>query len=678
MSPKLAELLSEEQLPRAIQSIQEDAKQMIQISRRRMQDFYEGWDNTDKLFQIKRKGGSRDTAKQDDRDKRADERDQPASFTLPFLHSQMDTAISLGESLIKERPSFFEPTPKGMEDQISTLIAQSVLQRDVEHSNFDSVGLKQFLTNGFRYSIAPLKYSWLEEIDYEQGETPLEGAAFAGLTEPGIVPRISFQGNKVISLSPFKFFPDVRVSLHDLQSGEYCGDEQSVHYNRLKSAELQGVIAGLRHVGELKARDLSNRKTDLTNDSLQVDLSTDPTVERHQLKNVYVLTEVQVKLIPSEYREKLLADGVEEEAVNELFDDREFPVTYLIWYLNDDRLVRIEELGYPNNNFTYSVGLVSPDDENYIAGGFPEKLKPIQEICDWLINSHIRDIRNNVDRKFVVDPAGVRLDDLTGDKKIVRLNEAASHTGVDKWIQELPVTNSTNENVANIQLLMEYAKEGTGITENLMGSFAKGRRSSREAGNVHANATQRIKSAVEMLWQTGIQPLGKAMLANHQSFLTEPQLIKTIGVPDYFAQLPAEIPKFLNVTKEHIKGSYDFSFSNALLPSDRAENSRILQDLILQVLQNPQALQIMLALGYDVSRLFEEFLRERGLKNANRFKIAPGEIERISQAIGASGLAIPVGGLEGVPGQQNQIAPAQPNQAAGAGTQGTIVPFAGP
>jgi len=52
---------------------------------------------------------------------------------------------------------------------------------------------------------------------------------------------------------------------------------------------------------------------------------------------------------------------------------------------------------------------------------------------------------------------------------------------VDTWIKQLQTHDATQGHTADVGVLSGYAKEASGISENMLGQFSPGRRSAREA-----------------------------------------------------------------------------------------------------------------------------------------------------------------------------------------------------
>ncbi len=77
-------------------------------------------------------------------------------------------------------------------------------------------------------------------------------------------------------------------------------------------------------------------------------------------------------------------------------------------------------------------------------------------------------------------------------------------------------------------------------------------------------------------------------------------------------------PQFIKVSKEDLVGHYDFEVWDGTLPSDRAQIASSLDELLQQIMANPQ---IAMSFGIDAKKLLEEMLLLRGVKNPERFNL---------------------------------------------------------
>ena len=61
----------------------------------------------------------------------------------------------------------------------------------------------------------------------------------------------AFEGNRITNISPYRFFPDVRLPLTRFQEGEFCASEDLYSVSQLKQWEQEGLVAGIDHIKPL-------------------------------------------------------------------------------------------------------------------------------------------------------------------------------------------------------------------------------------------------------------------------------------------------------------------------------------------------------------------------------------------------------------------------------------------
>lgn len=601
-------VLEKQQLPQDVQELTDKCKGLIEISRNRMSTYYEQWDRNDNI--------TKNRMIDDKADNRATERKEPRKMVVPLTASQVDTFVSFAFMVLTQREHIFETIGTSIEDVQGAKIASALLERDLNMSNFRGDVLQQALQNTAKFNLGVLKHSWLKESFFEEEEIvePIEGMLDeldSSTMQPEAirtetVERVTFMGNKLISVSPYKFFPDPRFPICRLQEGEFCGSEDEYSKSRLDTMQRQGAIAGMEFVKPLSRDGTSNRRLGLRGyDSNKTKRG------NVDLEDTYVLTEVQIELIPSETMFNGKPLGPED-----------YPVKYVVWYVNDDRMVAIFELAYGHDNFTYRPLQYSLDDTEFIGPALPDLLEKIQEAVSWFINSRITSVRKVIDNKLIVDPRGIDIKGLKNRDPILLLKPSAQGGDVNRWIKQLNVSDVTTNHLQDVQSLSTLGRETTGLNENLLGQYMSGRRSATESRNVNANATARVKKIVDSIWYTALAPTGQDMLANHRSYLDVPQMVKVVGPGNIAAdpRLAEGMVSFLEVTKENIQGNYDFIVYDATLPSEKQQNAAGLQELLNILMGNPEMSQM---LGYTpeiIHDIIIEILEARGVKNARRYR----------------------------------------------------------
>lgn len=599
----------------------EHCKGLVQISRNAMSRYYDEWDEADLVYRGQRH--------KDEDDKTAARQGAPGKIVVPLTYAQVQTFIAFAMSLLQQRDTFYELEGTGEEDHRAAKLGEALLDQNLEHNVFTAL-LYQFLLDIGRFSIGVFRHSWVKETEQvwiEQPEQPslmqkpmkLLGVLFnLPPKEPRMkqvpVTQTAYLGNKISSISPYKFFPDTRLPLHRFQEGEFCASEDEVTHTMLKKGERDGVYAGVKYIPELKGDAYEKRRGRWRGFTPRTQSEGRGTA---QLKSTVILTSVQVELIPSEF---LLDNGIP-------MGTSDAPEKWIVEYANDERVIRAEPLGYVHNHYTYCVGQFSPDQHGLINESITEMISHLQAVIDWFINSHITNVRRHISNRLVVDPAGVFFEDLKEHKPVIRLKPNAAAAGVDRYVKQLTMSDVTRGHMADVQILMTMVSITTAISDNLMGQFHTGRRSAKEASNTAAASGSRLRNIVKILYDLSLKPMGKDLLSNLRDGLDEQTFITVSGseFPDWEAYDSFKLDNGqvkIGVDRTKLAGRYDFKVFEGILPSDKYTQAETLEQILLALLQNPQGIPILTQmLGYDPQKLFTEVLELRGIKHPDRFKL---------------------------------------------------------
>jgi hypothetical protein len=598
-----AEVMSEQH-----NSLLEHCKKLVAFSRRHMNQYYTTWDRNRALYENKRVS--------DLDDKKASERGEPEKMIVPITYSQVETFVSFLYTLYTQRDNLFElsGTP---DTQKSVRIAEALLERDLSMSDFRGAVLEIFLRDIALSAVGVMKHTWVHETQVVESEVqlPPEQMIFAtALGEPQtqLVKEIvtKFMGNRIVNVSPYRFFPDVRLPLSRFQEGEFCASEDEFSHVSLKGMEKDGLIAGLKYVKNI-VEGIEEPRRRLFNDIAN---SQDAKLSGlKNSKNNILITECQINLIPNEY-----------EFNGKKLGEEDYPVKYVIWIANDNRLVRCERMNYKHNNFTYHVGLFAPDVNSLMLGGLADSIDMIQDTISWFINSHITSVRKTISNYLIVDPTGIEMKDLHDRNPVLRLKPTAARSGVDRWVRQLNVQDVTQNHMQDAQALRSMAQDTTGINENLMGQFSPGRRSASEARAVNQSAAGRMKKVGSQIWHSCFKKMGEMLLSNHRDGLDIEQIVRIIGLKDAVnpltGQLSPAVQQFIPVSKKDIVDNLDFVVFDGTLPSEKNYIAQSLQEVAMAIISNPQAAQL---LGLDFKKLYMESMKLRGIKNLEDFSLPP-------------------------------------------------------
>lgn len=619
MDPRIANELRSKQPTPFHKALLEHCKSLVEMSRSDMSKYYDKWEKGDLVYRGERYA--------DEEDKKACKQGAPNKIVVPLTYAQVQTFIAFAMGLLQQREHFYELEGTGEEDHRGAKLGEGLLDQNLEQNQFTLL-LYQFLLDIGRFSLGVYKHSWVKETEsvWTEQEVPVSptwnqpmqllGQLFspAPRTEKRQVKQeqVAYMGNRIEVISPFCFFPDTRFPLCKFQEGEFCADESEVSRSTLRKREADGMYAGTEHITKLGPGAMKNRRAKTFSHT-----RTESVTARGQIESTVIVTSVQIELTPSKFK---LSDGKPMGTSN-------VPEKWIVDYGNDERIIRAEPYGYVHNNFTYRLGQFSPDQEQLINETISDMVGHLQAVIDWLVNSHITNVRKHISNRLVIDPAGVMFEDLRDHKPVIRLKAAAANGDVNRYIKQLSVSDVTRGHIGDVQTLIQFVTMTTAISDNLMGQYHTGRRSAREAGNTASATGTRLRTVVKLLFDGCLKPMGRDMLSNLRDGLDEEMFVTLQGdeFPDWDAYTHFKLPDGrmkVKVNRTNINGRYDFKVFEGILPSDKAMQAETLEQTLLTLMKNPQGLGILVqVLGYDPKKLFKEVLELRGVKHSDRFKI---------------------------------------------------------
>lgn len=623
MTPQIAELLKSPAQTNEIVALTERCRRLLKFSRDEMMKYYDEWDRNDMVYRGERKADAQDV--------QAQKRGEPQKLILPLTFGQVQTFVAFGSAMYNQRDYFYEMVSSGAEDEKPGQIASAVLEQNLHKNKFRGTKLTQFLTDIARFGLGITKESWVHEqtvIPQQVVDEEKMSEARAGLVQlPAppmktvMTPATKYLGNKIINISPYRWFPDVRLPLTRWTEGEYCADEIEESKFKLEELTRQGLVAGLENVPFLPDESFSHRRLQF--------LRKDQAVSAMSLNDpqYYLLTEMQIRLNPAR---TLIAPNTPLDPL------RDAETIYIIWIANDRRIIRISEAGYDHEQFGYNAAQFLDDQNRFVNFSLCEVLSACQDTATWFLNSRVTSVRKTIFNQLAVDPAAIEMDDIIKRSPVIRLKSGRAGSGIDTWIKQLPIQDVTANHLTDVEVLMTMGKEASGINENLLGQFSSGRRSAKEAANVANFAASRLKVIFASIWESGLAPMGEKMLANLRQGLDEQTMVRVYGqintqeaatVPD----IPGLVPplyRLIGVSKADLVGNYDFAAFDGTLPTQRQSIAAIQQEILATMSKDPR---MVLISQLDPALLFADMLANLGVRNVQRFKLTP---ERLQQLIG--------------------------------------------
>ena len=599
MDPNVIKELSQEQPTPFHTSLLEHCKGLVTLSRSKMSgSYHERWRESERLYRNQRTI--------DKSDKAAQNRGEPTKGVIPLTRSQVLSYVVLTMSVLLQRKKFYELEPVGPEDAPAAKAAEALLDNDLRYNKVASL-LWQLLLDNARFGVTVASVAYKKRYKNTLVKETVPPPIFLGqpVGEPQEVVTmkrvLDFAGNEILPVSPFAFYPDWRLPITRFQEGEFCACDKWMTHAELSELEANGEVAGIEFIGPLSQTDLEST----VKPEFDLDPLGDPEVARSQsqTKGMVLVTEVQVKIVPSRFEVdgKPLGESKSIEKWN-------------VWIANNNRIIAAEPLGYMHDRFTFAVGCMYPDHRRFIAESMVDAIDHIQDVVSWLINSHIANVRKVVGDKLLVRSRLVNMKDLVERNPVIRINDHGDDRPLSDIIQQLHVQDVTQNHFQSASFLTDLAQIATGITDNAQGAFHVGRRSGTEASSVLAAVNARLRYPTLQLWESLFSEMGRQMISNHQQGLDSEIYVRNVGeLAD-----PNEAAQFMRVQQSDLAGSYDFAIFDGTTAGERTSQAEAMGELLVSM---PGGFQTLLWLGYDPQKLMQEWLVLRGIRHPERFKL---------------------------------------------------------
>lgn len=586
MAVDLQKMLKEKTPSPLLQKLLEDALNLLKASRSRMSKRYRAWDEQHRIYMAKREP--------DKSDARKDEEGVPPKMIVPLSFGQVNTFVSYCFLLMGQNERFYELDPVSMRDHELREAAEILLEYEGKANKWSLIA-HQALLDVAKFGLGVIKTAWRTE---QESVVTLNGA---------VRDVVSYKGTRYYNISPYRFFPDHRHSIKDLHKGEYCGSHEEYSKSELLALEANGTIHGVEHIPAIDDDASVLAKFGLNKVRF---CSFEPS---KMTRNDVVITELQWKIVPSQYKDE---NG-------QPLGPETRPVTYLLWIANDQRIVRFEKLNAAHCQFTYSAHELNPDDHESLNIGLGEITDTLQEVIGWFLNSRVDAVSRVIDNLLVVDPQGIDPESLERRDRVIFLNKGASNMGVDRFVKQLVVQDTTTNHVGDAQVLMQLLQTVTGVNENAMGQYNSGRRSATEARAVIQGSSGRMRLLAQLIWNGLFSGVAYQSLLNSRQGIDLATFTKILGEDK--AELHGQYARPI----EELVGSHDFFVFNGTLPSEKSFLAQTLQELLAIVLQSPDA---AVQFNINPNKLIQEIYELRGVPGLARFSFAPEELAAINEA----------------------------------------------
>jgi hypothetical protein len=537
------------------------------------------------------------------RSQRESGKPQYTTLVIPYSYATLLTAHTYWVSVFLSRSPIFQFMGRHGESEQQIQAVEALIDYQVQVGQMIP-SLYWWLMDVGKYGYGVIGCYWADE-SYTITRFVEKPKEVLGIPIPGtsevvqiIEPVQGYEGNKLFNIRPHDFIFDPRTPLSRYQDGEFCGRLLTMGMNEVKRRAARGEYFNVEHIERASASVYRERLLS----SPQVNLP----FEQGGLENYYPdtkkpgvveLSEIVWEIVPSEL-------GV---------GDSDFPEKWVFTVAADAVIIGCQPMGEYHNKFPFFVLMYDFDPYSVSPKGMMDYLKPLNDVLDWLFNSHMFNVRKALNDQWVIDPSRVLVRDIKegGPGRIIRLTPEAYGTDVRTAITQFPVVDITRQHLASIDQVISLIQRVTGVTDNLMGVvYPGGRKTATEVRSSNTFGVNRLKTLAEYFSASAWSPLAQVLVQNSQQHYSAARKMRIVG------DLAGEARKFVEVTPESIQGFYDFVPVDGTLPIDRFAQANLWKEILLGIHQSP-----ILAQQFDIGRIFAWMAQLAGLKNINQFKI---------------------------------------------------------
>lgn len=551
------------------QSILDHLLPKVKAGRTSISSKFETWKKIDDLLNV------RVTLTDEEKDVLKFDPRKPVSMVLPVMGVAKETILTYfnkafgTETLIKYNPVEDK-------DAVKALVLEKVIDTHVKRNNI-MLDLNTFWSNCLTYSFGVAAVTW---------ETMSAGG------------QIIKEGSVLTNVSPYNFIPDPNVSLSRIHDSE-CVGWGSVE-SKIKLLSLEASGNGYFNVQYLDEHSKSSilRDDDFGSDSM----------DNASIEGLHDVMYLYTQIIPA-----TLGLGA-----------NPYPERWLFVIVGDRIIIKAERLDETLGMYPLIAASLDTDGPDIFPASRMEKLLGLQGLIDWLISSHVTNIRKSLNDMLIVDPSLVNMSDLTdpGAGKLIRMRRSAWGTAkVGDAIHQLDIRDVTQQNIPDADYFTNLMNRVSGASDGLQGVQMRGgeRVSATEAQQTGTSALSRLARLASLVSMQAHTPLGYILAFNAKRFMSKSVYLKLVS--SYEEKLIAEYAQ-KDPVNFFMASSADFDINFDVAPHDGSTQDSIdvqaWNTLFATIVSNPLITPL-----FDVGRVFKHIARLMGAKNVDDFVIAP-------------------------------------------------------
>ena len=561
---------------------------------------------------------------------KSSDKTKPVSVVIPFSYAALETVLAYDVKAFLSGPTIFQYEGFGPEDTVPAKLLELCVSQQVRH--FKSVlDIHTAFRDGLGYGLGVSTVVWTEKW----GRKPVMqqfpryssmGTYLGTSAEKKNVAALLFEGNKVVSIDPYRALLDPNVSIHKVQDGRFFGWFDLVSVEELISEENNnGQYFNVKYVKESMGNTSFSSIFNINSSKRDLD-----GVQKGQtLTRDTVPLYIYINIIPNEW-------GLPGNP--EFNRNGDTPEIWSFTIANDNILIDIGPLDL--NHQMYPVAVNSPDFDGYsvLPISRMEMNRGLQTVLNFSFNSHMTNVRKALHDMFIVDPSLISMKDLESPEpgKFIRLRRTAWGRGVEHAVQQLAVTDITKGNMGDAGFIMDMMQRSFATSDAGMGTQRRGgpdRVTAAEFTGTYGSQISRLERLSVMTSLQYMHDLGYFYGSHTQQLMSQDMYVRAIGdwpqvlIEEYGGMTPERI----SVDPFAILADYDVVVKDNSEASSDQGVMQFWQQALPAILGKPELFSI-----FNIPSIFKHIARISGEKNVGNFILAGGGAQ--AQVVGQAAL----------------------------------------
>ena len=539
----------------------------------------------------------------DDAEKAVKDKDdrKPVSIVVPVSYATLQTFLSYFMAAFLERP-YFRYSGTGPEDRIGAMLLERVVDIHTVRSKV-MLPLYTMWRDALAYGLGAVSPTWKviqgdRQVAREDGFFDLGGNFIQTGQRKEIIQDTLWEGNALLNIDPYTYLPDPNVPVHSIQDGEFVAWVDRDNYVGLLDLEQTDptffnvkYLNQLQQIGKSHYHPEKKAQTNRFGSPFNtVGISTRP------IDVIYMY----MNIVPKDFK----------------LSDKETPEKWFFALAADEVIIAAQPIGLDHNMFPVAVAAPEFDGRSIVPTSKLEVIQPMQEVVDWMVNSHIANTRKAINDMIVYDPSIINSEDLADPKpgKLIRARRAAWGRPIKDAVFQLGVTDVTRGHVADTGMFIELMREISGATDTLQGINRRTaeRKTATEHSDTRSSAMGRLEMAARLIASQAHQDIALMFAANAQQLMDKDMMVQVTG------RLEADLREVYGAGESVAVSPFDILINYDILPhSGKVPQNEHLQtwtQLFQIMLQDPFIRQ-----QYDVGRVFEHIARQGGAELNPRY-----------------------------------------------------------